>query len=157
MKRPGSRPSCRSRQAPAFSSAGFPAASSDNHTIDAWYAEMLSYQRTAKSLTGLVYLHEQLGALPHGHREMLLLDEIGVNEEYLPQYDRTMIKITSKIPVETIRLTEIEKNVLDTVIARFKKFKAEAISEYMHQETAYMKTRKNQPISFKYASELRPF
>ena len=65
---------------------------------------------------------------------MLLLDEIGVNEEYLPQYDRTMIKITSKIPVETIRLTEIEKNVLDTVIARFKKFKSEAISEYMHQE-----------------------
>ena len=37
------------------------------------------------------------------YREMLLLDEIDVNEEYLPQYDRTMIKITSKIPVESCR------------------------------------------------------
>ena len=122
-----------------------------------WYADMLSYQRTEKSLTGLVYLHEQFGALPHGHREMLLLDEVGVNEDYMPQYDRTMIKITSKIPAGAIHLTEIEKNVLDTVIAKFKRFKAEAISEYMHQETAYLKTRKNQPISFKYASELKPF
>ena len=122
-----------------------------------WYADMLLHQRTKHSMTGLVYLHEQFGALPHGHKELLSLNEISVNEEYSPNYDNIIIKISSNKTSDTICLTDIEKNVLDTVIAKFKNYSATQISQYMHQEIAYVSTKKNQLISFNYSSQLNPF
>ena len=119
-----------------------------------WYADMLSYQRTGRSMTGLVYLHEKLGAMPHGHREILSLDEICVKEEDLPNYNNPMIKILPKKEVANIQFTELEKIVLDTIIAKFKNFTATEISEYMHQETAYTETKTNQPISLNLQAKL---
>ena len=122
-----------------------------------WYADMLSFKNFNHSISGLVYLHEQFGALPHGYKELLSLDEIGTVEEYSPQYDNITVTIVSNKKLSDIFFDSQEKNILDVVISKFKTYSAKQISEYMHQEIAYQKTSKNQIISFGFASQLKPF
>lgn len=122
-----------------------------------WYADMISFQKKGESLSGLVYLHEPFGALPHGHTEILALSEINVIEEYSLNYDNTNIRITSKKSIEELNLTGSEKNILDVVISKFKGYSAKQISEYMHKETAYKETSKNEIIPYNYANEIIPF
>lgn len=121
-----------------------------------WYADMLAFQKNGEAISGLVYLHEPLGALPHGHAEILALSEINVVEEYFNS-DKIGIRITSNKLLEEIKLTGEEKNILDVVISKFKNFSSPNISEYMHKESAYRNTSKNQIISYNYANELNPF
>lgn len=54
-------------------------------------------------------------------------------------------------------MTGLEKNILDRVIAKFKAYNGTKISEYMHKEQAYIRTSKNEIISYNYAKELNPF
>lgn len=121
-----------------------------------WYADMLAFQKNGEAISGLVYLHEPLGALPHGHAEILALSELNVVEEYFNS-DKIGIRITSNKLLEEIKLTGEEKNILDVVISKFKNFSSPNISEYMHKESAYINTSKNQIISYSYANELNPF
>lgn len=121
-----------------------------------WYADMLAFQKNGEAISGLVYLHEPLGALPHGHAEILALSEINVVEEYFNS-DKIGIRITSNKLLEEIKLTGEEKNILDVVISKFKNFSSPNISEYMHKESAYINTSKNQILSYSYANELNPF
>ena len=121
-----------------------------------WYADMLAFQKNGEAMSGLVYLHEPLGALPHGHEEILALSEINVVEKFF-DYDKFAICITSNKLLKDLNLTCEEKNILDIVISKFKNFSSTNISEYMHKEFAYTNTSKNQIISYNYANELNPF
>lgn len=121
-----------------------------------WYADMLAFQKNGEAMSGLVYLHEPLGALPHGHEEILALSEINVVEKFF-DYDKFAICITSNKLLKDLNLTCEEKNILDIVISKFKNFSSTNISEYMHKESAYTNTSKNQIISYNYANELNPF
>lgn len=121
-----------------------------------WYADMLAFQKNGEAMSGLVYLHEPLGALPHGHEEILALSEINVVEKFF-DYDKFAICITSNKSLKDLNLTCEEKNILDIVISKFKNFSSTNISEYMHKESAYTNTSKNQIISYNYANELNPF
>lgn len=122
-----------------------------------WYADMLSFKNSGVSLSGLVYLHEPFGALPHGHAEILALNEINVIEEYVSNFENTFTLITRNKPLDELNLSGEEKNILDIVISKFKGFSSKQISEYMHKESAYTNTSKNQIISYNYANELNPF
>lgn len=122
-----------------------------------WYADMISFKENGSSITGLVYMHQPHGALPHGHAEILSLNEINVTEESNPPYDNSKIHITSKKTLDELNLTGTEKNILDRVIVKFKNYNGTKISDYMHQEKAYMRTSKNEIISYNYANELNPF
>lgn len=120
-----------------------------------WYADILYYKRYGTSLTGIVYLHEQHGALPEGHNEILRLKGSVISEEETGESVRTKI-----LPNENYidyAFTAEEKNVLDTVIAKFKNYTGKNISEYMHKEKAYINTVKNEPISFEWAKYLNEF
>lgn len=122
-----------------------------------WYADMLAFQKSGNALSGLVYLHEPFGALPHGHAEVLALNEIDVVEEYMSNFENTSTLIKTRKSLDELNLSEEEKNILNIVISKFKGFSSTQISEYMHKESAYINTTKNQIISYKYANELNPF
>ncbi len=122
-----------------------------------WYADMLSFKENGSSLTGLVYMHQPHGALPHGHAEILSLNEICVTEESNPPYENSKIHITSKKTLEELNLTGSEKNLLDRIIAKFKNYNGTKISEYMHKEQAYIRTSKNEIIPYHFAKDLNPF
>jgi putative zinc finger/helix-turn-helix YgiT family protein len=122
-----------------------------------WYSDMLCYQKTGHSITGLVYSHEPMGALPIGHYELMSLDNVLFLEEF-PTGDFEYSSITL-LPNNRIQysFSDLEIEIMDKVIAKFKRFSGKDLSEYMHQEKAYSKTKNREFISFSWAKELNPF
>lgn len=119
-----------------------------------WYSDVLSYIQTGRAITGLVYRHEAMGALPIGHYSLMNLENLNVQEEMSYSCDSMLHVYPSKNADYSILSSE-EKNILDTVIRKFKNFKASEIVDYMHQEKAYKKTSNGEIISFSIAKEIR--
>lgn len=122
-----------------------------------WYVDALSMKQFNKAITGLVYTHQKMGALPVGHSSLVLLDRLNVQEEIDEVHDSTMLHF---YPVENMsysHLTSQDKDVLDQVIAKFKEYKARDIIAYMHEETAYKQTVMEEIIPFNLAKEIRDF
>lgn len=119
-----------------------------------WYADALLYQQTGKAMTGLVYRHEAMGALPVGHYSLMNLENLNVREEMSGSYD-SMLHVYPSENVDYTLLRKEEKKVLDRVIYKFKDYKASEIVEYMHEERAYKETVNGEIIPFRLAGEIR--
>ncbi len=121
-----------------------------------WYADAVSYKRTGRAMTGLVYYQEAMGALPIGHHALMNLDKLNVVEEPYAT-DGYMFTIR---PVEGMNydiLSDIEKDILEELITKFKEYRATDIIEYMHSEKAYRETEMGDIIPFSLALQLREF
>ena len=121
-----------------------------------WYSDALSYIRTGKAITGLVYRHESMGALPIGHYRLMNLENLNVKEEMSYNYD-SMLHVYPSDKADYSLLSDAEKKVLDAVITKFKNFKAAEIVQYMHEEKAYRETANGAIIPFSLAKEIREF
>ena len=121
-----------------------------------WYADALNYKQTGKAMTGLVYRHEPMGALPIGHYSLMNLENLNIQEEVSCNYD-SMLHVYASPNMDYSILSNDEKGVLDAVIAKFKASRASDIVEYMHEETAYTKTAPGAIIPFSLAKEIREF
>lgn len=119
-----------------------------------WYSDALAYKENGKAMTGMVYRHEMMGALPVGHYSLMNLENLNVQEEMGYNYD-TMLHIYPGRNRDYSVLGEGEKAIIDKVIAKFKNFKAKEIVEYMHQEKAYTDTVIGEIIPFRLAKEIR--
>lgn len=109
-----------------------------------------------KAITGLVYYHEPIGALPLGHYDLVNLNNLNVQEEFTSNYNSMLHFYPSKLSQET-KLTFEEKKVLDKVTTKFKNMKASEIIDYMHEEKAYIETNKGEIIPFTLAKQIRNF
>ena len=118
-----------------------------------WYADSLYYKYFNKSITGLVYQHLPLGAVPIACNEILNLPSIRVEEEYSNEYVMYRIYPNMQINISDFTLDELE--VLQRVASYFKDYKTKDIVEYMHNEKAYKKTKFRDVISFEYAGDLQ--
>ena len=121
-----------------------------------WYSDVLAFIENGFAMTGMVYRHEAMGALPVGHYSLMNLENLNVREEMSYNYD-TMLHIYPIANMDYSVLNESEKRILDKVIAKFVNFKAKDIVEYMHKEKAYTETNSGQIIPFSLAKEIRPF
>ena len=121
-----------------------------------WYSDAVSYIKNGCAMTGMVYRHEPMGALPVGHYSLMNLEKINVQEEMSYNYD-TMLHIYPIANMDYSVLTDSEINILDKVIAKFKDYKAKDIIEYMHDERAYMETKPGEIIPFSLAKEIKAF
>lgn len=121
-----------------------------------WYSDVLAFIKNGCSMTGLVYRHEPMGALPIGHYSLMNLENLNVQEEESYNYD-TMLHIYPGIDVDYSILTDGDKEILDEVISKFKTFKAKDIVEYMHEEKAYKETTAGAIIPFSLAKEIIAF
>ncbi len=121
-----------------------------------WYADALSYKRDGRAITGLVYRHEAMGALPVGHYSLMNLENLNVQEEVSCNYD-LMLHIYPARNADYSVIADAEKRILDEVIAKFKSFKTREIVEYMHKEKAYTQTAAGAVIPFELAGEIREF
>ena len=118
-----------------------------------WYIDSIAYKEKKKSLTGLVYTHQKMGALPIAYDELLKLPSIKVEEEII---DKENYSVSYHIlPNENyklkVKLTESEKEICDRVINKFKNFTTKELINYMHNEKAYTDTKPNEVIDFSYA------
>lgn len=122
-----------------------------------WYTDALCYKRTGKAMTGLVYRHEAMGALPVGHYNLMNLENLNVIEEMSYNYDSVLLHVFPSENVDYSILNESEIVILDEVIKKFKNFKASEIVNYMHEEKAYKETVNGAIIPFSLAKEIRDF
>lgn len=121
-----------------------------------WYADVLAYIEHGAAMTGMVYRHEPLGALPIGHYRLMNLEKINTKEEMSYNYD-TMLHIYPTAGMDYTVLTDGEKSILDKVIDKFKDYKTKDIVDYMHEEKAYKETRAGEIIPFCLAADIRLF
>ena len=120
-----------------------------------WYADTLHYKRHGKAITGLVYKHMPLGALPIAYDEIIYLPTVRVVEEVI-YYDLSY-KIVAKEETNLARFSLEELSVLEEVAKKFKDFKAKEIVDCMHEEKAYTDIEANQIIPFSLSRELKAF
>lgn len=121
-----------------------------------WYSDVLSFIENGCSMTGMVYRHEPMGALPIGHYSLMNLEKLNVREEMSYNYD-TMLHIYPTDNMDYSILNDKEKSILDKVIVKFKDYKAKEIIDYMHNEKAYIETKPGEIIPFSLAKEIKEF
>lgn len=107
-------------------------------------------------MTGLVYRHETMGALPVGHYSRMNLENLNIQEEVGNHYD-SMLHVYPGENADYAVLGKEEKAVLDAVIAKFRAYKAADIVGYMHEEKAYTETASGAIIPFSLAKDIRAF
>lgn len=121
-----------------------------------WYSDVVAYIETGCAMTGMVYRHEAMGALPIGHYSLMNLENLNIQEEVSRNYE-SMIHVYPGKDMDYSILGSDEKAVLDKVIKKFKNYKAKEIVDYMHEEKAYKETAPGEIIPFSLAKEIRPF
>ncbi len=121
-----------------------------------WYSDVIAYIENGCSMTGMVYCHEPMGALPVGHYSLMNLENLNVKEEMSYNYD-TMLHIYPSENANYSVLNDEEKKILDRVIAKFVDYKAKDIIDYMHDESAYIETNPGDIIPFSLAKKIRKF
>lgn len=121
-----------------------------------WYSDVLSFIENGFAMTGMVYRHEPMGALPIGHYSLMNLENLDIKEEMSYNYD-TMLHVYPTAGMDYSILSDREKTILDKVIEKFKNYKTKEIVDYMHEEKAYTETNAGEIIPFSLAKEIRNF
>ncbi|MCC8100728.1 MAG: DUF4065 domain-containing protein [Clostridiales bacterium] len=121
-----------------------------------WYSDSLSYKQYGYAMTGLVYRHEAMGALPIGHYSVMNLENLNIREEMSSNYD-SMFHVYPSEKVDDSVLNSTDRMILDKVTAKFRNYKAAEIVTYMHEERAYLETQSGDVIPFALAKEIRDF
>lgn len=121
-----------------------------------WYSDVLAFVNNSCSMSGLVYRHEPMGALPVGHYSLMNLERLNVKEEE-SYTGGTMIHIYPSADMNYSVLSTEDINILDRVINKFKNFKAKDIVEYMHRERAYRETSPGAIIPFSLTKDIKSF
>lgn len=119
-----------------------------------WYVDALSYKTNGYAMTGMVYRHNDMGALPVGHYSLMNLENLNVQEEESYNYD-SMLHIYPTKDMDYGVLSDEDKGILDEVIKKFHNYKAKEIVDYMHKEKAYIETKPGEIIPFSLAKEIR--
>lgn len=118
-----------------------------------WYSDALFFKRHGRSMTGLVYQHYPLGALPIAYNELLSLPSVNVEEEYVN--DCTAYKITSSGSISLDAFTFDELSVIQNVLTFFKNKNTSTVVSYMHEEKSYTATTQGQIMPYSLAKEVR--
>ena len=117
-----------------------------------WYIDSLYFKKFGKSLTGLIYLHRELGALPIGHYQIIGLHNVKIEE--IERDDYTSYKILPNYSINTEIIISNEKQIIDEVINKFIRFSANEIVKFMHDEVAYKNTINGEIISYELAKSV---
>ncbi|OLN32462.1 type II TA system antitoxin MqsA family protein [Desulfosporosinus metallidurans] len=118
-----------------------------------WYTDTIFFGRYGKSMTGLVYKHKPLGALPIAYDEIIHLPTVKVVEDIINE--DICYKICPNKEVSISEFTLKELSVLELVATKFKNHRSKEIVDYMHMEKAYKETQQNQIIPYTLAKRLR--
>lgn len=115
-----------------------------------WYSDALSYREYGHAISGLVYQHKPMGALPVGHYDLIAL----IPHEEIQELEAVSYKI---LPYEQILenlLTDEETEILIDVLQKFRNMTGQELADYMHKETAYTQTAENAYIPFTLAEKI---
>ncbi len=111
-----------------------------------WYVDQLSFKKYGKAMTGLVYQHRPLGALPIAHYDLMKLSAIEVEEEEFEDCTSYKILPAKDISITALRFEEI--SVIQEVLNKFRSFTTKELVDYMHKERIYVATEEKEIMPF---------
>ena len=120
-----------------------------------WFIDILSFNKRGIAITGLTYQHQKFGPTIIGKKydEISLLDDKYTREDIETENGNTT-KIKSNGNYNLDRISDTEKEIIDTIIKILKNKTVTDISELSHKEEGWKKTKKLEMISFEYAMNL---
>ena len=121
-----------------------------------WYIDMLSFNKRAVAITGLTYQNQKFGPtiVYKKYDELSLLDDKYQREDIETENGNTT-KIISNDNFNLDKISDSEKEIIDTIIKLLKNKKVTDISEMSHREDGWKKTKRFEQISFEYAMNLK--
>lgn len=122
-----------------------------------WYADALSYVRTKKSMSGLIYTHMQMGALPIGYREICALNSVDIESKVIEETISLRFVPKDIDCIDESLFTSEEMGVLQEVCANFKDISGTELSQIMHKEDIYMNTDNKAVLDFSLIKSLKAF
>lgn len=120
-----------------------------------WYTDALHFKWFGTSMTGLVYQHLPLGAVPIGYNELLSLPSVKLEEESFGDYLGYKIYPLEEVSLSSFTFDEL--NILQNVANFFKDKNTDEVVKYMHKEVAYRETKLNQVIPYSLAQRVMEF
>jgi putative zinc finger/helix-turn-helix YgiT family protein len=121
-----------------------------------WYSDTLHYNKFGLSMTGLVYQHLPMGAVPVAHNELLSLPSIKVTEELFDDFN-VGYRIYSNQEINLSAFSLEELSILEKVATFFRDKTTPEVVSYMHREKAYTETANNQIILYSLSKEIKEF
>lgn len=120
-----------------------------------WFSDALHFQWHNISMTGLVYQHMPMGALPIAHSDLMELVPVETIVDEYAQFDSYKILPDSDFDEDVFSVEE--KAVLYAVLDKFQNYTGREIADYMHEEVAYTQTKDREVIPFSLSKMIRPF
>ena len=118
-----------------------------------WYADVLAYKQYRRAITGLVYVENNMGAVPIGQEHIVALDRVNSKEDVLES--SYLFLPHNDVGIDCLSNNEIE--VLDKVVTKFKDYKVQDMIAYTQNEDIYNNLIYGDVISFELAKEIRSF
>lgn len=122
-----------------------------------WYSDALSYQRTGKAITGLVYTHMPNGALPIGFREICELNSVNKEPEEIYETIRFRFVPKNIDMIDESLFSKEELGVLHEVCEKFHSTSGSELSKIMHEEEIYKITEEKEVLDFSLIKTLKAF
>ena len=125
-----------------------------------WYCDFLHFKETSVSITGTQYVRLQYGPVPNKYYFIfdILQDEglLDKNETLFQTKDGIVPgeEFTALVEPDKSQFSEKEIQVMDFIADTFRNFNSKEIKEKSHQETAYLKSKDRDIISYGDAKEL---
>lgn len=121
-----------------------------------WYIDMLSFNERTVAITGLTYQNQKFGPtiVYKKYDELSLLDDKYIREDIETENGNTT-KIISNNNFNLDKISNSEKEIIDTIIKLLKNKNVTDISEMSHREDGWKKTKRFEQISFEYAMNLK--
>jgi len=123
-----------------------------------WYSDFLYFKRQTVSITGATYVKYLYGPVPKDHDLTLAhLQHMSVIEVDESTNDEgwTLMMIRACEPFDPTVFTEDELATMKEIESYFRDYGSRKISDYAHNEWGWLQTQEKQPISYKYAEQLR--
>lgn len=120
-----------------------------------WYIDMLSFNKRTVAITGLTYQNQKFGPtiIQKKYDELSLLDDKYIRDDIETENGNTT-KIISNNNFNLDKISDNEKEIIDTIIKLLKNKSVTEISELSHKEDGWKKTKRFEQISFDYAVNL---
>lgn len=120
-----------------------------------WFIDILSFNQRSIAITGLTYQNQKFGPtiIDKKYDEISLLDDKYIREDIETENGNTT-RIISNNNYNLDKISDREKDIIDTIIKLLKNKKVTDISEMSHREDGWKKTKRFEQISFEYAMNL---
>lgn len=122
-----------------------------------FYSDFLHYRRFGAAISDCRYVHMQFGPVPADFYTLqgALVEDTSINERYSQVGDCEGTVFVASRPADLSGFSSQEIATMEEIARHFDGWGAKQISEFSHNEPAWLETRDRETISYGYAARLQ--